>query len=119
MTTAQITHVLGERGYSVDAWIDLADFPLINMGQDTNLYTDASRIRLNFNTTTENLELVYGTLSGSTFTSNSGETSGYTPESFVPFSALIAFISSVVPGPQGTYYKKYFGNARRLDYTQN
>jgi hypothetical protein len=119
MTAAQIVHVLGERGYSADSWIDLADFPLINMGQDTNLYTDTNKIRLNFNTTTESLEIVYGSLSGSTFTSNAGETSGYTPESFVPFSAIIGFMRSVVPGPQGTYYKRYFGNAKRLDYTQN
>ncbi len=119
MTEAQITHVIGERGYSVDAWIDLADFALINMGQDTNLYTDANRIRVNFNTTTDNMEIVYGTLSGSTFTSTSGETSSYTPESFVSFSAIIGFMRSVIPGPQGSYYKRYFGNNKRLDYTQN
>lgn len=119
MTAAQITHVIGERGYSVDAWIDLADFALINMGQDTNLYTDTNKVRVKFNTTTENMEIVYGTLSGSTFTSTAGETSGYTPESFIPFSIIIGFMRSVLPGPQGTYYKRYFGTAKRLDYTQN
>jgi hypothetical protein len=31
----------------------------------------------------------------------------------------MAMLRSVLPGPQGTYYKRYFGNTKRLDYTQN
>ena len=119
MTTAQITYVLSERGYSVDAWIDLADFSVINMSQDTNFYPNPQKIRLKFNTTTENLEIVYGNLSESTFTSEAGETSSYAPQSFVSFSSVMAMLRSVLPGPQGTYYKRYFGNTKRLDYTQN
>jgi hypothetical protein len=119
MTTAQITYVLTQLGYSTNAWTDLKDVPMINLNQNTNILTDENKVRLRFNTTSQNLELVYGELANSTFTSEAGETSSYTPSSFIEFSAIMGFVMSAVPGPQGTYYKRYFGNAKRLDYTQN
>jgi hypothetical protein len=119
MNSSQVAYVLGELGYSADSWTDLSAVQVINMAQDTNFYTDPNKIRVRFNTTTESMEVVYGALSGITFTSESGETSDYTPTSFVDFKSILGFLRSVVAGPQGTYYKKFFGNENLVDYTKN
>jgi hypothetical protein len=109
MNSDQIVYVLGEKGYSVNVWTDLAAFPLIAMEQDTNFFTDQKTVRVRFNTQTENVEVVYGSMDGLSFVSDSGEISDYTPRSFFPFSSIVGIIESVVAGPQGTYYRRYFG----------
>jgi len=111
MTNNQITYVINTvYEYSLNAWIPLTDIPMITLGQMTNVYTDPDTMRFKFNMTTSNLEIVYGRVVDSVFVSEAGETSNYTPQSFVDFSVIIGFIKSVHPGHQGTYYKKYFGS---------
>lgn len=118
MTSAQITYVLGELGYPDDAWTALSDVSMINLSMLPRIYTDSSKMRFKFNTTTENLEIVYGTATESGFTSEAGETTNYTPQTFVRFDIIMAFHKSLSTNSiYGTYYKKSFGSA--VDYTTN
>jgi hypothetical protein len=74
-----------------------------------NIYLDENTMRVRFNTTTENLEIVYGTKIGSEFTSESGQTSNYTPQSFVKFDIIMSFHKSLTNNSlQGTYYRRSF-----------
>ena len=118
MTIAQITYIINTTyGFPLNAWITLEDIPMINMGHMTNVYTDVKTMRFKFNTASQNLEIVYGKDVESVFTSDAGDTSNYTPQSFIDFAKIIGFIKSVHSGHQGTYYKKYFGS--RIDYKIN
>jgi len=118
MTNSQITYVISTKyGYSLNAWISLSEITLINLGQMGNIYTDPSRIRIKFNMTSGNMEIVYGNIVNNVFVSEAGESSNYTPQSFTDFDSIIGFIKSVHPGHQGTYYKKYFGSY--INYKNN
>jgi hypothetical protein len=118
MTKQQIIYVLDSLGYVEDEWITLEDVPLITMAMLTNIYTDKSTMRFRFNTTTENLEIVYGKTEGNTFVSSKGETVDYTPQSFVRFEIVMGFHRSVVSNNiYGAYHKKGFGVL--VDYRTN
>lgn len=109
MTSTTINYVLSGMGYSMDTWASFSDISLITMLQDTNVLIHPEYMRLRFNTTEELLEISYGTQVGSNFTSHLGETTNFTPDSFVPFSELCGIVNTVFRSPHGTYYNKYFG----------
>jgi hypothetical protein len=122
MTREQVAYTLNKiGGYPIDSWTGIDDITIIAMSQDTNLLTNPKAMRFKFNTDLDVLEISYGTIeliSGTeTYVSSKRETSNYTPESFVPFSAICGFITSVDPGHQGTYYRKSFGG--KVDYRVN
>jgi hypothetical protein len=108
MTTAQVEHLLDLIGYPYDEWTTLESVPMIQMSQDTNVYTDPTRVRVKFNTESENMEIVYGSIQNSAFVSDAGETEDYTPASFVSFGQIMGLMQSVYPGSQGVYYKRPF-----------
>jgi hypothetical protein len=87
---------------------------LIGLNQSANVFTDEREKRFRFNTTTQQMEIVYGVATQSGFTSDAGETEDYTPQSFVPFLEIGSFHKSVWRGFQGTYFKKHFGGPAKI-----
>jgi hypothetical protein len=118
MTKAQIIYVLSELNSIEDQWIPLEGVTLINLAILPRIYTDPNTMRFKFNTTTENLEIVYGNKTPSGFTSLAGETDNYTAQTFVRFDIVMALHRSITSGSiYGTYYKKGFWNT--INYKTN
>ena len=108
MNTSDVIYILAQHGYSVNTWTDLADVTMITMLQDTNIPIHPTEMRVRFNTTEGLLEIVYGTTASNIFTSNAGNTSNFTATTFVPFSELCGFLSSIYRAANGGYYTKFF-----------
>jgi hypothetical protein len=114
MTISQIEYVLGELGYSADEWSGFDGVSSFGMSQDTNILVDFRTNRYKFNTDTEMLEISYGSLIETVYTSQHGETSDFTVDSFVPFSNIISLITSTFPTWSGTQLPRYFNTTNKL-----
>jgi len=70
---------------------------IIFIDEGTDFYVNKETKRIKFNTTTEMMEVSFGTYNSSTgvFTSHLGETSNYTPDDFYAFLSINGFIRSV------------------------
>jgi hypothetical protein len=72
---------------------------------------DPGRRGFSFNTTTQNLEIVYGSIVDSVFTTEAGATNvnNYAAQTFVRFEILMSLHTSLVPNSfHGTYYQRSF-----------
>ena len=111
MNAAQLTYILGKYGFTTNQWISLDGIQLVNLKMVPKLHVDTEKMRFRFNTTTENLEIVYGQTNGVTFTSESGQTSNYTPNTFIRYNMIMSFHSTLTDqGLYGTYYRRPFNS---------
>jgi len=120
MTTTQVQYVLGKLGYAANVWTSLEDVVLINLAMVPRIFVDPKTMRFRFNTTTQNLEIVYGSIIDSVFTTEAGATivNNYAAQTFVRFEILMSLHTSLVPNSfQGTYYQKSF--TYKINYLTN
>lgn len=114
MRSTQVEYLVTRLGYTTNEWIDFADVPIIGLKQDTNCYTNAKTTMIKFNTTVRVIEISYGSIIEGVYTSHFGETTNYTPDSFITFDDINCFITSVSPSPYGTYYTRPFINTKSI-----
>jgi len=114
MTSAQVSYILGKYGYPINDWTSLNDITVISLTQDAAILVDPLTMRFYFNTLEETIDIVYGQIVSEIFISNQGETSNFTPVSFVSFENIHGFISSVYIAPYGSTYQKYFGSKAKM-----
>lgn len=93
MTTKQIKTYLSELGYSMNTWYDLKMIPIIKLSFDSNISQDDNSL-IKFNSSTENIELVFGKWSDGVFINRHNQTSNYTPDAYIKFASISGFIRS-------------------------
>jgi len=121
MTLAQLNYILNKihdefLGVSSPSpitgkWLDYSPITMFEMAQDNNIYTDTGTIRFRL-TSSGILEMVHGKTTKIddtyVFTSLSGQTSNYTPDSYVDITKICGVITSAYPSTMATYYTKNF-----------
>ena len=112
MTITEASSILTNLNYNIDIWFDFRDIPIILLGQGNKIYTDFNKKRIRINSTTELVEIVYGTYKkedGKFYLRDGTELNETTiPDEYIDLELVHGFISSVQALPYGSFHTKPF-----------
>ena len=93
MTNSQIINILDTLDIPVNLWISLEDFNTVFIEKGTDFFPNKKTKRIKINTTTNLMEVVFGTYNSSTgiFTANNGKTSNYNADNFYDLAEINGF----------------------------
>jgi hypothetical protein len=97
-----------------DIWLDYEPISMLEFAQDAYFQMDRNRFLLRLNSTDEMIEVATGKREGPTFTSLSGQTSNYIPDTYISLEHVCGIITSTYPSTTGTSYTKHFNTKAKI-----
>ena len=93
MTNSQITNIFDALNIPVNLWISLEDFSIVFIEKGADFFPDKKTKRIKINTTTNLMEVVFGTYNSLTgvFIANNEKTSNYDADNFYDLAEINGF----------------------------